>query len=98
VIDLRWLQPLPEAALVRALEGVGRVLIVDECRRSGNLSEGLMTWAVEAGHSRVARLTAEDSFIATGPAYAVTLPSLEGVLQAARRMLADGPGSREDKA
>jgi 2-oxoisovalerate dehydrogenase E1 component len=98
VIDLRWLQPLPEAALVRALEGVGRVLIVDECRRSGNLSEGLMAWAVEAGHSRVARLTAEDSFIATGPAYAVTLPSLEGVLQAARRMLADGPGSREDNA
>ena len=86
VIDLRWLVPLPLASLARALKGVGRVLVVDECRRSGNVSEGLMTWAAEAG-LRMARLTAEDSFIATGPAYAATLPSLAGVLAAARGLL-----------
>ncbi len=87
VIDLRWLAPLPFAALEAALAGVGRVLFVDECRRSGNVSEALMTWAAEAGLQRFARLTAEDSFIATGPAYAATLPSVAGIVAAARALL-----------
>ena len=86
VIDLRWLVPLPLASLAQALQGVARVLVVDECRRSGNVSEGLMTWGAEAGIG-MARLTAADSFIATGPAYAATLPSLAGVLAAARGVL-----------
>ena len=88
VIDLRWLAPLPFAALAKALEGAGRVLFVDECRRSGNVSEALMTWGVEQGLRRVARLTAEDSFIATGPAYAATLPSVDGIVTAARELMA----------
>lgn len=82
LIDLRWLLPLPEAALNLALQGVDKVLVVDECRRSGNLSEGLMTWLDENFSVPKARLTAEDSFIATGPAYAATLPSKEGIIAA----------------
>jgi len=86
LIDLRWLAPLPEASLLAALEGVKRVLVVDECRRSGNLSEGVMTLMSE--HAIPAtRLTAEDSFIATGPAYAATLPSAAGIVAAARRLV-----------
>ena len=87
VIDLRWLAPLPFAALEKALAGVKRVLFVDECRRSGNVSEALMTWAAEHLVGRFARLTAEDSFIATGPAYAATLPSVAGIVAAARALL-----------
>ena len=83
VIDLRWLVPLPFAALQRALTGVRQVLVVDECRRSGNVSEALMTWAVESGRPDVARLTADDSFIATGPAYGATLPSAASIFAAA---------------
>ena len=82
IIDLRWLAPLPEAAVLAAVKGCGRVLVVDECRRSGNVSEALMTLMAEAG-LRAARVTAEDSFIATGPAYAATLPSAEGIALAA---------------
>lgn len=82
IIDLRWLVPLPEAALNLALQGVDKVLVVDECRRSGNLSEGLMTWLDENYSVPKARLTAEDSFIATGPAYAATLPSKESIIAA----------------
>ena len=35
VIDLRWLSPLPAEALVQAVAGCKRILIVDETRRSG---------------------------------------------------------------
>lgn len=82
IIDLRWLVPLPEAALKTALQGADKVLVVDECRRSGNISEALMTWLDENFAVPKARLTAEDSFIATGPAYAATLPSKESIIAA----------------
>ena len=87
IIDLRWLAPLPFEGLQRGLQGASHVLFVDECRRSGNVSEALMTWGAEVGLPRMARLTAEDSFIATGPAYAATLPSAAGIVAALRGML-----------
>lgn len=87
IIDLRWLAPLPFEGLQRALQGASRVLFVDECRRSGNVSEALMTWGAEVGLPRMARLTAEDSFIATGPAYAATLPSAAGIVAALRGIM-----------
>ena len=46
-----------------------------------------MALMAERGIERFARLTAEDSFIATGPAYAATLPSREGIVAAARELL-----------
>jgi 2-oxoisovalerate dehydrogenase E1 component len=46
-----------------------------------------MTWGAEVGLPRMARLTAEDSFIATGPAYAATLPSAAGIVAALRGMM-----------
>ncbi|MEP5728377.1 MAG: thiamine pyrophosphate-dependent enzyme [Sulfitobacter sp.] len=79
VIDLRWLAPLPEKALLAAI-GSRRVLIVDECRRTGGQSEALMALMAERGIAQFARLTAEDSFIATGPAYGATLPSRDGIV------------------
>ncbi|PPB80520.1 2-oxoisovalerate dehydrogenase E1 component [Albidovulum inexpectatum] len=87
VIDLRWLSPLPEAALLRAVEGAKRILIVDETRRSGGVAEALMALFAEHGRAPVARLVAEDSFIATGPAYAATMPSADGIVQAALAMV-----------
>ncbi len=83
IIDLRWLAPLPHASLAAALLGVGRVLIVDECRESGNVSEALVTWCAARGIGPARRLTAADSFIATGPAAAVTLPSVAAIVAAA---------------
>ena len=86
IIDARWLSPLPREALLAATEGCAQVLVVDECRRSGNVSEEMMTLFAEAGR-KAARITAEDSFIATGPAYAATLPSAAGVARAALDLL-----------
>ena len=83
VIDLRWLSPLPAAALTAAVQGCRHVLVVDETRRSGGVAEALMAHFVEATTARLARITAEDSFIATGPAYAATLPSRDSIATAA---------------
>ncbi|MDT8328429.1 MAG: transketolase C-terminal domain-containing protein, partial [Roseovarius sp.] len=87
VVDLRWLAPLAEEALVEAVEGCDRILIVDECRRTGGQAEGLAALFGERLNVPVAREVAEDSFIATGPAYGVTMPSKASIIAAAERML-----------
>ncbi len=87
VIDLRWLSPLPEESLLAAVEGCARILIVDETRRSGGVAEGLMALLAERTEAPVERLTSEDSFIATGPAYAATMPSADGIFATATRMI-----------
>ena len=89
VIDLRWLSPLPEAAMLEAVRGCGRVLVVDECRRTGGgPSEAVVSALTLAGVTGIARLAAEDSFIATGPAYAATMPSRAQIVAAAKAALA----------
>ena len=87
IVDLRWLAPLAEEALLEAVKGCAHVLVVDECRRTGSQSEALMTLLAERGQARIARITAEDCFIATGPAYAATLPSREGIIAAATKLV-----------
>jgi 2-oxoisovalerate dehydrogenase E1 component len=84
VVDLRWLAPLPQAAMLEAVAGCGAVLVVDECRRSGGPSEAIVTALSLAGVKGVTRLAAEDSFIATGPAYAATMPSRAQIVAAGR--------------
>ncbi len=87
VIDLRWLSPMPEQALLDAVRDCKRILIVDETRRSGGVAEALMALMAENVDVPVSRLTARDSFIATGPAYAATMPSAEDIVAAAAAMV-----------
>lgn len=87
VIDLRWLNPLPTDGLVEALEGCSHALIVDETRQTGGVSEAVMTLLAERTAVPHARLAAQDSFIATGPAYAATMPSRDSIVAAARALM-----------
>jgi len=87
IVDLRWLAPLPIASLMRAVEGCSHILVVDETRASGGVAEGVMTALFEAGHRDISRYTAQDSFIATGRAYAATLPSVDGIRAAAQALV-----------
>ncbi|WP_120501081.1 thiamine pyrophosphate-dependent enzyme [Roseovarius sp. EL26] len=90
VIDLRWLSPLPEEALIAAVASCDNILIVDETRRSGGVAEALMAMMAEqCPNTPCRRLTAEDSFIATGPAYAATMPSAGGIVDAVLTLLAE---------
>ena len=90
IIDMRWLSPLPVEAIVDAVAGCKHVLIVDETRRTGGVAEALMALLAEHTDVPHARLTAEDSFIATGPAYAVTMPSADGIVSAAKQLAGAG--------
>ena len=58
VVDLRWLSPLPAADLVREAAATGRVLIVDETRRSGGVGEGVLAALVDGGFVGAARRVA----------------------------------------
>ncbi|WP_326523299.1 thiamine pyrophosphate-dependent enzyme [Sphingomonas sp.] len=90
VIDLRWLAPLAEDALLAAV-GDRPVLIVDECRTTGSQSEALMAFFAErAPGRRVARIAADDSFIPLGKGATLTLPSRDGIVTAARKVAANG--------
>ncbi|MFL9503675.1 dehydrogenase E1 component subunit alpha/beta [Rhodopseudomonas palustris] len=87
IVDTRWLSPLPKEALTQAVSGCKHILVVDETRHSGGVAEALMAHFHEAAPgARLARITAEDSFIATGPAYAVTMPSKDGITAAATEL------------
>ena len=91
VIDLNWLSPLPEQAMIKATKGCRHVLIVDETRASGGIADALMTVFAEkdADKRPLARISAKDSFIPTGPAYAATMPSADQILGAARELVGD---------
>ncbi|MGB8814465.1 MAG: transketolase C-terminal domain-containing protein, partial [Paracoccaceae bacterium] len=87
IVDLRWLSPLPKDALTAATKGCKNILIVDETRHSGGIAEALMAHFHESTKANLARLTATDSFIATGPAYAATMPSSDDITQAALTLM-----------
>ncbi len=88
VLDLRWLAPLPIEDLLRAATATGNVLVADETRRTGSVSEGIITLLSEAGFSgRVARVASQDSFVPLGGAAAAVLLSEETIEEAARDLL-----------
>jgi 2-oxoisovalerate dehydrogenase E1 component len=88
VLDLRWLAPLPAEQLIGAAEATGRVLVVDETRQSGGVSEGVIAALADAGfRGSVARVTSADSYIPLGDAAAHVLLSEADIERAARRLL-----------
>ncbi|CAN5547051.1 thiamine pyrophosphate-dependent enzyme [soil metagenome] len=88
VLDLRWLSPLPAADLLREANATGRVLVVDETRRSGGVSEAVVSALVDGDFAGVVkRVTSEDSFIPLGAAAALVLLSEQTVTAAALSML-----------
>jgi 2-oxoisovalerate dehydrogenase E1 component len=85
VIDLQWLAPLPARSLCAAVDGVSRVLVVDETRASGGVSEAVVTALVDHGFpGRITRVTSTDSYIPLGPAADRVLLSETDILRAAR--------------
>ena len=87
VVDLRWLAPLPVDDVLREATATGKVLVVDETRRTGGVSEGVVTALVDAGFTgRIARVAAEDSFIPLGDAALHVLVSEDQIEKAALRL------------
>ncbi|XTZ18741.1 transketolase C-terminal domain-containing protein [Micromonospora echinospora] len=89
VVDLRWLSPLPVPDIIREASATGRVLVVDETRRSGGVGEGVIAALVDAGYVGAARrVAAVDSFVPLGPAARQVLVSEEAITHGARTLLA----------
>jgi 2-oxoisovalerate dehydrogenase E1 component len=79
---------LPAEQLLAAAELTGRVLVVDETRQSGGVSEGVIAALADAGYrGSVARVTSADSYIPLGDAAAHVLLSEADIEKAARRLL-----------
>jgi len=88
VVDLRWLAPLPVADMVREADATGRVLIVDETRRTGGVGEGVLTTLLAQGFTgTVNRVASEDSFIPLGDAALEVLLSEETIEAAAIELM-----------
>jgi len=86
VLDLRWLAPLPQADLVREALECGRVLIVDETRKSGGVGEGIAMALIDGGfRGAIDRVCGDDTFIPLGDAANRVLVQEEDILTAARR-------------
>jgi 2-oxoisovalerate dehydrogenase E1 component len=69
VVDLRWLAPLPRQDMLREAQATGRVLVVDETRRTGGVAEGIVAALLADGYTgRLSAVTSQDSFIPLGDA------------------------------
>ena len=88
VLDLAWVAPLPVAALVEAASRAFAILVVDETRQSGGVSEAVVAALVDAGvEAPISRVTSADSFIPLGPAADAVLLQENEILGTARRAL-----------
>ncbi|CDP83506.1 MULTISPECIES: thiamine pyrophosphate-dependent enzyme [Mycolicibacterium] len=88
VVDLRWLSPLPVEDLLREAEATGRVLIVDETRRTGGVGEGVLAELVDHGFTgSLQRVASADSFIPLGDAALQVLLSEDTIEAAAVKLV-----------
>jgi 2-oxoisovalerate dehydrogenase E1 component len=88
IVDLHWLSPLPAASILREVTKAKSVLIVDEGRKSGSISEGIMALLLEKASSRlkIKRITGEDCFIPLGTAWEYLLPSRDKIVTAVKAL------------
>ena len=95
VIDLRWLGPVNDDAVLEAIAPCARVLVVDECRITGSQSEALMALFAERATGKVAaRMAATDSFIPLARAATHTLPCRDGIVHKVLEMVGPDVGAR----
>lgn len=89
VIDLRWIAPIQTDLLIKEIQDSKNILIVEECRKTGSLSEYLVAALVELwpNHPPVRVVAAEDCFIPLGKAAAAGLPKKEEILYGAERLM-----------
>ncbi|MFZ5476014.1 MAG: thiamine pyrophosphate-dependent enzyme [Myxococcota bacterium] len=94
VLDLRWIQPLPVEDLLREANATGNVLVVDECRRTGGVSEAVYTALIDGGYrGGLARVAGEDVYIPLGAAANLVLVQEDDILERARTLLPSPRGA-----
>ena len=80
--------PLPVDDVLAAARATGRVLVVDETRRTGGVSEGVFATLIDAGFDgRLARVASKDSFVPLGDAARLVLLSEDEIEAAALQLV-----------
>jgi len=89
VIDLRWLSPIDVPRLIKSIGSCKKILIVDECRRTGCHGEEIYMKLSQSTNKALDIFlhAAEDSFIPLGVSATVTLPSTESIINNALDLL-----------
>ncbi|MGQ0608261.1 MAG: thiamine pyrophosphate-dependent enzyme [Chloroflexota bacterium] len=84
VLDLRWLNPLPMAAIRSQASEVSTVVVVDECRATGaGVADAVVADLAEQRIGRrVASVRAVDSFVPLGPATSAVLVGVDQIIAA----------------
>jgi 2-oxoisovalerate dehydrogenase E1 component len=90
VVDLRWLAPLPWEDIREHARATGRVLVVDECRRTGGGPSALIMSELCNEDLRLDRVCAVDTFIPLGPAMDLVLVQVPDIVRAAKELASRG--------
>ncbi len=98
VLDIRWLAPINHDEIARQAGGFDRVLVVDEGRQSGGISEAIITGLVERMEReslpQIRRVVGDDTYIPLGPAANLVLPGEEDVVRMALEMVGQAAARR----
>ena len=88
IVDLRWLSEINVKNLLRTIGSSSRVLIVEECRKSGSYGEGLLADLQLASQNslKIKLHAAKDSFIPIGEGATSTLPNKDSIIKAAQEL------------
>ena len=89
MIDLRWLAPINVSKIIASIERCSKILIVDECRRTGCHGENIYLKLSQNSDKKlnIKLHAAEDSFIPLGESATATLPSEESIINSAMDLL-----------
>ncbi|MBT4760289.1 MAG: MFS transporter [Bdellovibrionaceae bacterium] len=91
VLDLKWIAPLNEEELIKKLSSYENILIIDECRKTGSLSEQLSLLFYQnqekMNFKKLELITADDCLIPLGLGARATLPSKDDIFHKALEML-----------
>lgn len=88
VIDIRWINPLPEEDLLAHTKDFSHILIVDECRKTGGISEAIICLLAENQRGpHIKRICGTDTYIPLGAAANLVLIQEEDIEQAAYALL-----------
>ena len=89
IVDLRWLKPLNVDTIAEHAAGCKRVLVFDEGRPDGGISEAVIAPLVEHGLANrpIQRITGKDCYIPLGDAAELMLPDESEVVMTIRALL-----------
>lgn len=89
ILDFCWLSPVDWDKVADVTKNYKKILIVDECRKTGSFSEAIVTALAERLDAlpQLKIISAEDCFIPLGKMATAGLPKKDNIIRAALKLL-----------